>query len=182
MLKYSRRPFRDLDEMHSELVRRWNEVVTDRDTVYHLGDFALGKVDLAIEVATKLRGHKHIVWGNHDKHLRKNAKFLALFESNADLKTVKLQDPDAPDGIRRIVLCHFPLLTWDRAHYGSWATHGHSHGNLPDDPHAFRVDVGVDCWDYRPVSYEQLKQRMAGKSFRPVDHHGISVGEDRGEE
>lgn len=166
------RPFRDNQEMRAELIRRWNSVVTDKDIVYVLGDVTFSPPKYAVEFVQRLRGHKHLVFGNHDKRMRKTPEFLTLFESTHDLVTVKVQDTEAPGGNRIVVLCHFPLLTWDRSHYGSYMLHGHSHGSLPESEHALRIDVGVDCWDFTPVSYEQIKQKMGGKSFKAVDRHG----------
>ena len=36
------RPFKDVNHMNDMLVENWNSVVSDDDTVFHLGDFALG--------------------------------------------------------------------------------------------------------------------------------------------
>ena len=33
---YEERPFQNTDEMDHEMIRRWNETVTDDDLVYHL--------------------------------------------------------------------------------------------------------------------------------------------------
>ena len=53
--------------------------------------------------------------------------------------------------------------------------HGHCHGSLPDDPCALRLDVGVDVWGFKPVSYEQIKERMKTKTPRAVDHHKMEL-------
>ena len=37
--QYEERPFQNTEEMDREMIRRWNETVTDNDLVYHLGDF-----------------------------------------------------------------------------------------------------------------------------------------------
>lgn len=37
-IRFDDRPFRDLEEMHAEIVKRWNEKVNNGDTVYILGD------------------------------------------------------------------------------------------------------------------------------------------------
>lgn len=98
-----------------------------------------------------------------------------MFESVSDLVTVKIQDHDAEGGVQRVVLCHFPMLVWDRSHHGAWQLHGHCHGTLPPDPHARRMDVGVDAVaGYAPISYEEVKRVMLGKSWRAVDRHGTS--------
>lgn len=191
ILAYTDRPFRSVDEMDAALVDAWNTVVKPSDTVWHLGDFCLGKTGRGIEIARSLCGRKHIVWGNHDKSLRKDKTFCALFESQHDLTTVKVPDADHPHGVQRIVVCHYALKIWDRAHYGAWHLFGHSHGSLAEDPHSLSLDVGVDAWTetwkwpnhetreivtetgkrYRPVPYEAIKARMAMKTWRPVDGH-----------
>ena len=38
ILSFDGRPFKNVDEMNSELVRRWNSVVAPEDIVYSLGD------------------------------------------------------------------------------------------------------------------------------------------------
>lgn len=43
---------------------------------------------------------------------------------------------------------------------------GNSHGKLEDLPDHLSFDVGVDCWDFTPVSYAQVRSRMAQKTWR----------------
>jgi calcineurin-like phosphoesterase family protein len=163
-----------VDEMDHTMIEKWNTVVKPNDEVGHCGDFALCPVGRAVEVARQLRGQKRIVFGNHDKALRKSKEFLACFVTSGDMLTVKVPDDQATltGGSRIIVLCHYAMRIWDRSHYGAWQLYGHSHGSLPDDPHALSLDVGVDCWDGSPVSYDTLRERMALKRWKPVDHHG----------
>ncbi len=169
VIRYAGRPFASVEEMNDALVDRWNEVVTAQDEVYVVGDFALCRREDAVRHARRLNGQKFLVQGNHDKGMHRELE--QCFGWVKDLYTVKVPDADAPDGVQRIVLCHYAMRVWDMSHYGAWQLYGHSHGSLPDDPFARSIDVGVDCWDYRPVSYEQVKARMALKQYRPVDHH-----------
>ena len=165
VIEYSNRPFEHVDEMNETLIRNWNERVQPGDSVYHLGDFALCPEKDAVNILRRLSGQKFLVWGNHDKRLRKNKDFIAFWTKTDNMMDIKV-------GEQRIVLCHFPMLTWNKSHHGSWNLHGHCHGSLPDDPHSLRIDVGVDPWQMHPVSYEELAERMALKRFVPVDHHG----------
>ena len=71
------RPFATIEEHDAELVRRWNSVVGPKDTVWHLGDFCLGKRNLAI--ARELNGNKKLVMGNHDMYA--SADYLQYFTS-----------------------------------------------------------------------------------------------------
>ncbi len=165
IIEYSKRPFADVKEMNEAMVQRWNEVVRPGDLVYSLGDFCLGDEEDAVKYAKRLIGQKYLVYGNHDKRLRKNKDFNAQWIWQKDYAKIEV-------GNQKIILCHFPFLTWDGSHKGNWNLHGHSHGSLPDDPNALRLDVGVDCWDYYPVSFEELQKRMSKKEYRPIDHHG----------
>jgi len=78
-----------------------------------------------------------------------------------------------------ITLCHYAMKVWNKAHHGAWQLFGHSHNTLPDDPNALQLDVGVDSWDFFPVTVEQIHDRMAKKTFKPVDHHDKSVAGPR---
>lgn len=60
----------------------------------------------------------------------------------------------------RVVMCHYPLLTWDKAHHGSYMLHGHVHSTVPVNDTHRRYDVGVDANDYAPVSWEYIKRTL----------------------
>lgn len=179
VIKYSNRPFLSVEEMDQTLVDNWNNVVKEKDTVIIAGDIAMRySSNYAYNIVKKLKGHKHLVFGNHDKAIKKNKDFVNLFESVSDLLTVKVQDKEAIGGTRRIVVCHYPMLVWDRSHYGAWHLHGHCHGTLPDDNTSLRFDIGVDAWTtdgtklYRPIEYNEIKERMKLKTWEPKDRHG----------
>jgi len=40
-IRYFNRPFKSVDKMNGEIVEKWNSIVTENDTVYHLGDLTL---------------------------------------------------------------------------------------------------------------------------------------------
>lgn len=129
------RKYASVEEMNRALIARWQEQVTEEDTVYILGDVFFTKLDEALSIMQQLPGHKHLILGNHDKVLRNNPELLACFESVSEYKTITI------DKIH-VVLFHFPVAEWDKMHYGSYHLHGHTHGNYV---HAGRaLDVGVD--------------------------------------
>ena len=77
---------------------------------------------------------------------------------------------------QRIVLCHYAMTVWKNSGRGSWQLYGHSHGTLPNDPHAFQMDVGVDSLNTfkTPISFYQVKKLMEKKSYIPRDYHGVT--------
>ena len=66
---------------------------------------------------------------------------------------------------RILVLCHYPLASWDRRHHGAWHLHGHSHGTHQGT--GCILDVGVDCHGYAPVAADELPALMEGKADPP---------------
>ena len=69
----------------------------------------------------------------------------------SDLKTISVNK-------QKIVLCHYAMRVWDGSHYNSWMLYAHSHGKLESQGKSF--DVGVDCWNYVPVSFDQVVEKM----------------------
>lgn len=164
IIEYSKRPFTTVEEMDEKMIENWNARVSPGDDVYHLGDFAF--IREITEVGTllkRLKGHLHLIRGNHDRRDIRNAKGFAEV---LDYKELKTDD-------RRVILCHYPLLSWNGMHRGTWMLHGHCHGNLPKNMNARRIDIGVDPMGYKPVSLEEVGQMMASYGFAPVDHHGV---------
>lgn len=165
ILSYTSRPFESVDEMDERMVELWNAVVKPGDSVYHLGDFALCDIDRALKVVKRLQGQKFLIFGNHDKRLRKDPRFLGHWIWARDLESIDVEG-------QKIVLCHYAMRVWNRSHHGSWQLFGHSHGTLRDDPALLQLDVGVDCWGYAPVSFETIREKMGQKKWEPVDQHG----------
>lgn len=176
------RGFPSVEEMNSHMIDEWNAVVEPKDTVYYLGDLSFMKpVDTAI-LLTKLNGRIRLISGNHDhrKSIDAVVKLLAGPDPVKHADTIKFAVLDRlftlktvlEDVPLRLELCHFPMLTWDRAHYGVWHLHGHSHGfcRYPH-PNTTMLDVGVDNVGYRPISLADVAARMAGKTFHPCDLH-----------
>jgi len=61
------RPFMSVEEMNGVLIDNWNDVVQDSDTVWVLGDVAMGKIADSLPLVELLKGEKHLVAGNHDR-------------------------------------------------------------------------------------------------------------------
>lgn len=151
-----------LDEMHERLVENWNAHVGRGDTVWHLGDFAMGELDDSLKFFHRLNGSKHLVRGNHDSN--RTVKECQWASVTDGLRTWRQKPHSA-------VLCHYPLLTWDGAHRGRWMLHGHSHGLLGPTT-TTRMDVGVDCHpELRPFHLDEVITEMEARAYIPVDGH-----------
>lgn len=161
IIKYCERPYTQVEEMNAGLISRWNCTVSEKDTIYLVGDFAFGRKQDVQEVFYQLKGHKHLVIGNHDE---RNPEVLKLpWETQTDLVTVR-------DNNRRVIACHYPLETWKGAQKGYVHVHGHSHGSLKRIiPHRFDVGCDVEQW---PVTFDEIWARAEAQAFLAQDHHG----------
>lgn len=161
IIRYCNRPFADVDAMDSAIVNRWNERVRHHDEVWHLGDFSLRSSEVTSRFLDRLMGKIHLVWGNHDSNQVRQMPRWASSQPYAEISV---------DGTR-LVLLHYAMRVWNRSHHGALHLYGHSHNSLPGD--SASCDVGVDAWDFRPVSLVEIKKRLAQSPIRPiVDHHG----------
>ena len=178
VIKFDGRPFRDVDEMHAELIKRWNSVIDDDDEVYYMGDLCMRDVDTAKWVMHALKGKIHFIMGNHDrdKIIKRIDRFETIHEYGTEIlvKDDTITDKRAK-GHQQIIMSHYPILSWNRSHYGSWMIHGHAHGSLMKSNQDYYkrkvMDVGCNVIDYTPISYQEVKSAMDKKVISNVDHH-----------
>lgn len=146
IIRHCNRPFSNVEEMNEILIERFNSRVKAGDLVYDLGDVSFKK---SPEIyLSRLNGSITRIKGNHDenKHL-------------PDILSYKPSGMKDNDGNQlRIVLCHYPMRSWNSSYHGSWHLFGHEHGNMP--PFGLSFDIGVDCWNYYPVSLEEVAEKM----------------------
>ena len=85
IIRLCNRPFSSIDEMDQRLIEKWNEKVTDADTVYILGDLMFRNEKPPEEYLRQLRGKKHLIIGNHDRAWIKKCNLSFWFESTSNL-------------------------------------------------------------------------------------------------
>ncbi|MDR3215981.1 MAG: metallophosphoesterase family protein [Clostridiaceae bacterium] len=166
IIKHSNRPFASAEEMDKALIANYNSVVTNADTVYVLGDVSWCSFEAMKPILQKLKGTKHLILGNHDKGLRNNLEAADCFASISDMLEIR-------DNGRKVVLCHYPMLSWNGLFKDTVHVFGHIHNNTSDP--GFEVlenlnayNAGVDVNGYMPVTLEQLienKKRFYEKLY-----------------
>jgi calcineurin-like phosphoesterase family protein len=140
ILKYCSRPFVDVADMGRGMIERWNETVGADDVVYHLGDFGFGSKNQLRDIVKSLNGHKIIIRGNHDRGLE-SLKEMG-FEASCN-------SMERDDGGIRWLLIHNPYnVTADNVLCG----HIHEKWRRIEN----MINVGVDVWDFRPRTIEEL--------------------------
>jgi calcineurin-like phosphoesterase family protein len=152
-----KRPFASVAEMDAAMAACWNEVVRPGDEVWHLGDFAVRQSALRMgELLDALAGTKHLIVGNNDGPATTGLPQWASVQTYAEIEVHGTW----------LILCHYPLRTWNRISRGALDLHGHSHGRLAPLPR--QVDVGVDLWDFRPITLAEIRTHLRRRAKRSL--------------
>ncbi|MBA3606888.1 MAG: metallophosphoesterase family protein [Acidimicrobiia bacterium] len=167
IIRYCQRPFADVEEMDEALVEAWNDVVTDDDEVWVLGDVAMGQLRSSLAHVGRLRGRKVLVPGNHDRCWPGNGPHAADWVGrylDAGFAEITSEIVELRLGGEPVVVCHFPYEgdSHDddrfRAHRptdeGRVLLHGHVHTSWQLSGR--QINVGCDVWEYRPVGTDVL--------------------------
>ena len=122
------------------LIDYWNETVRNDDIVWFLGDFALGGRNVLNDYASKLKGRKRIILGNHD-NLKDKDYLEAGFEFVSRWPVVLAQ---------HIILSHAPLPSVPTGFYNIFG-HVHSAAAVPTQTENTRC-VCVERQGMRPIA------------------------------
>ncbi len=152
------RPFKTVEDQTRGLIERWNNVVSANDHVFVIGDFAFkADRDTQLQIFTSLNGTKSLISGNHDHSGVKELPWTSYNACKPELAvTSQLRFRYEK---QTYFMNHYAMRTWPEDHHDAIHLFGHSHGTLPDLGRS--TDVGVDCWNYTPVSTAQIKQYFA---------------------
>lgn len=162
VIRFCKRPFTDSKDMEIKLIENWNSIVSDEDIVFDLGDVCWFKSRHDCKkILNKLNGIHYVILGNHDKK--------ETFElCNPDKVIVcetctQVWIYDENNHGQELMLSHLPLLTWPHIEHNVPNLFGHIHSGPNADPngldqnlklHPNQMDVGVDAWNYKPISLD----------------------------
>lgn len=147
---WQERGFRCVEEMDEGLVKRFNTILTDDDTLYILGDCCMGLNDISMPYLEKIKGHKRLIIGNHDSTAK-----IAEYQNRNIFESIEFGDRIKYHK-RWFILSHYPMLVGNASNEKIWNLHGHTHqkhhfGSVPQCYH-----VGVDAHDCYPISIEKI--------------------------
>ena len=148
------RPYSDVEQMNEDLINKWNNRVKKNDTIYFLGDFSMKlSNEKSLEYLKRLNGIKYFIKGNHDKNsFLEEAKRQNLINDYFDYKEIN-------DNGRFVILCHYPLVSWNGMYRNSYHLYGHVHQNIIE-PVTRRYCVCVEVNNYEPVTLNELIQNQ----------------------
>ena len=154
VIEFDHRPFADVETMDKILIQLWNSRVSKDDEVYIIGDFCYRSGKSPDWYLRQLKGHKHLIIGNHDKVTVECKNAYKYLESMDKMMHVT-------DGDKQICLCHYPLAEWYKSRHGSWHIHGHIHA-AKDETYEFMksrnnaLNAAACINHYTPASFNEL--------------------------
>lgn len=164
-----------VEKAKEAMIQLWNSRVNKKDTVYILGDLAFGEVEDKRKLFQRLNGNKILILGNHDKipdHLK------CYFNHITQIKNIKFKKSvyNFLHKDLEVIMCHFPMLSWEHKDKGSVMIHGHCHGKVDKintDSKELRVDVGIDgnLANYDLISLEKLANHFI--KIEKYNEHGM---------
>jgi len=154
VIKYCDRPFESEPKMRRALISIYNQKVRKDDTVYFLGDVAMlgtSQWERLSGLVQSLNGTKHLVLGNHDEF--KWQRYL-----DVGFTSVHSAHWMESNGYK-IVMAHDPAVycTLDP---GTVFLHGHIHNLYKSLPAQRTINVGVDVWDFSPITLQQIFKEL----------------------
>lgn len=159
VINWSKRPFDSIEQMNDTIIQNMINATQGGDDFYFLGDLSWDQnVTKDFFARWPYNVNFHWILGNHEKKQWK--KFESKCASISMLKEININKT-------MVVLCHYPMLTWNKSHYNSWMLYGHhhknSHGREKIDKLATgkMLNVNVEFHHYNPWTEEELIQYMS---------------------
>ena len=173
ILRYSNRPFRDVEHMGARLIAEANQRAKPGDLLVHVGDFCCRGNEKGVagsklpwtHYAEQFVSDLVLLEGNHDRqnHIKTVGQHLfgrigpyKFFASHLPTDNEN-QDPVLMDYVRRT--CHFAIVG-----------HVHDRWRTTWRDGIFNINVGVDANDCRPVSDDEL---IVLYQMEPEEKRGI---------
>ena len=160
IIKYCKRPFKNVTAMMNQMIERHNSVVGPDDEVWHVGDLTLrggDAVNYLRSIISKLHGEHHLVLGNHDR--LRPFTYVNVIGFQSVHTAIRLEF----DGLK-LLLAHDPSVA-AVLRDNEYLLHGHVHALYQHLlPRKKVINVSVDVWDFTPVSLNQIRQLIDEKS------------------
>jgi len=166
VIKFSNRPFKDVEEMDKKIVDMVLDTVKKGDEIFFLGDLGFHPSPAIDRLFRELPKKVNFNWiiGNHDKKVLNHYK---QFTNKLDF--IMETHITTEIGKQRIVMCHYPMLTWNQSFRGAWQLFGHHHANgheknlLPNILTGKMFNVNLEFNDYKMYDENDLIRIMNKK-------------------
>lgn len=139
IIRYCKRPFKNVKVMNSVLIRNWNKTVGKNDKIYFLGDFCFCRKNRQRirQFLRLLNGKKIFIRGNHDRFLKGYHHRILKYKGEY------------------FYLVHNPSDI--PSNWKGWVIFGHAHNKgLFIDKKRKRINVSTEQTGYKPINIDKI--------------------------
>ncbi|MDP3990496.1 MAG: hypothetical protein Q8Q01_04815 [archaeon] len=159
IIRYCKRPFKNVKIMNQVLMDNWNKTIKKRDIVLFLGDMSFGKGSRSADYwLSKLNGNIFFIRGFEYKASgeRNQHDVITRKENVFDYVIVKYKNTN-------FFLVHDPEQVPND--WKDWAICGHHHNNKPSEFPLInkknkKMNVSVEFTDYKPILLDDLMEKI----------------------
>jgi len=143
ILDFEKRPFKNIEHMNTQLIKRHNERVKTNDKIYFLGDFLFNSKPE--DFLKQMNGKWTFVQGNHDSNNGLKGRIEQIAMRIGGVKVQLVHNPEYASVDYQLILCG----------------HVHSRFKVKELKYCGKksliINVGTDVWDFRPVSWDEIQ-------------------------
>ena len=146
ILQYRTRPFNSMEEMNSKIITMHNATIRKTDTLIHIGDFCTVTKKYTEEYwRRQLNGNIIFMRGNHDKKEGIHTIITRMIIKEHGIFFYLVHKPKKSQS-------RIPCNLVGHVHE-SWK---HKENKNRGQKYSVLVNVGVDVWNYTPVTSKQI--------------------------
>jgi calcineurin-like phosphoesterase family protein len=165
------RDFDTVEEMNEMMISNINDCVGEHDTLFHMGDWSFGGFENISEFRYRINCKNiHFIIGNHDHHIESNKENIRRFF--ASVNSYNEVNVAHKSGNLKLILCHYPIVSWNNMRKNSYMIHGHQH--LKGDQrfgNGKRMDVGM-CGhpEFRPYNLDEIVEILRNSESYEIEN------------
>lgn len=147
-IKTYKRDFKSVDEMNDALINKWNSIITNKDVVYHLGNFAWDP-KTAQDALLRLNGTIYFSLGEHDKAIETLSE-KNLFRPGISIVRCIEELPELNS-----IISYWPLGTWPKK-TKNYSIIGYPGKKFKSNPKSKIINVSTDLWNNEPQNLKNI--------------------------
>lgn len=145
-----KRPYANVDKMTSDIIEKWNNIVSANDIVYHLGNFGWDP-KTAYDCILKLNYRKlYIMVGENDQPI------LDLKRKGTLPQNVEIIEPYHTIDSLNLTLNYWPMGEWPKKNKKYYGVIGYPSRKYKTVPKKRIINCSIDQCNYKPQDINSL--------------------------
>lgn len=159
IIRKNARPFGNVQDMNEEMVQRWNAVVSDNDTVIHLGNFAWDPTTAEEMFDTLNFKQLWCVPAENDQAI------FEMMESKMLPNNVRIVNRIFDQASLNATFSYWPMVEWPQKTKGNYLFYGFYGKKYKPDHKKKMINMACEFWNYTPQNINTLMRLFEDEDF-----------------